>query len=312
MFQRALVLFLFNFTLCFATSNDLEVIVYSAPVFKLANGSSFVIERLKKGDQLLARDMNKTYSDEKDLFIQIITKKGSVGFIKVRHVKNTTQQISQEKEFDETNYNKRMMNKHAKNIPKFSSKMIFLGGFPKPISSPTDGEISIENQSFSYGLGYSFTKKIESIKKSNLYIGGAFRYFYDKSLFTNSNQNQLSESLAAYTIGPTFSFYTNDFFNFKNEVTVGPTISLINQTTSFGDLNLNYQTITPGLHVSNNLSIKNIIPMIDFIFGLSFDFNALNLQRINNVSIPNLINKSSIENPYQLQASLLFGLQINQ
>ena len=135
--------------------------------------------------------------------------------------------------------------------------------------------------------------------------------YYDLILSDDSN-NRLNESLAAYSFGPTFSFFTGKLFNFQNEVIISPTLSLINLSTSFNDQNFNYQVITPGLHLSNYIGLKNIIPKIDLVLGLSFDINFLKLERKNAVTLPSISTQRSVDNPYALQASVILGIQINQ
>ena len=106
--------------------------------------------------------------------------------------------------------------------------------------------------------------------------------------------------------------FTGKLFNFQNEVIISPTLSLVNLSTSLNDQNFNYQVITPGLHLSNYIGLKNIIPNIDLVLGLSFDFNFLKLERKNAVTLPSISTQRSVDNPYALQASVVLGIQINQ
>jgi hypothetical protein len=312
MYLKALVVFLFSISICYSNTNRFEVVVFSAPVLKEANSKSIVLERLKKGDQVLTRNKNTISSKDGSLLYRIITKSGIDGYINQGHVQPSTLQALNNNFFDETDYRSRMNSLHKEGSLLYNSKIIFLGSFPKPISSSATDKISISDQSFSYGLGYTFSKKIKIATKNKYYVGGAFRYFYDKSSFLNSNSDLFNETLAAYSLGPTFSFFTKNVLNFHNEVMIGPTLSLVNQSTSLGDISSNYQTLTPGLHISNYLGIKNIIPKIDFIFGLSFDLNFLKLKKKNNVNLPSFSNDLSIDNPYFLQASMIIGFQVNQ
>ena len=153
------------------------------PVFKEPDQTSIVLERLKKGDQVLERG-NKLREQGRSLgvlgFFHVVTKAGTVGFIKPAHAAPHNFQAEKESTFDETDYNQRMNLRHQDSSTEYQSKILFLGSFPKPISTPTNGKIYVIEQSLSYGFGYTFSKKMDLPKKNNYYVGTAFRYFYDK------------------------------------------------------------------------------------------------------------------------------------
>ena len=143
MFQKALILFLFNLSICLASPNKLEIVVYSAPVFKSPDENSIVLERLKKGDQVLERG-NKLSKQDSSLgsigFFHVVTKAGTVGFIKPDHAAPHNFQATKENIFDETDYNQRMNLRHQESSTQYHSKILFLGSFPKAISTPTNGK----------------------------------------------------------------------------------------------------------------------------------------------------------------------------
>lgn len=316
MFRRALVLFLFNISISFSNTNILEVTVFSAPIFKAADRQSIVIERIEKGSQVLSESTLRLYTsenrDDGNVYHKIVTKKGSVGFIKQIHVQSVTSVAKKLHLFDETNYSHRMNKLHEEKVNGYNSKVIFLGSFPKSIATPMKQEISILDQSLSYGLGYMFSKKMNLPNEKKYFIGGALRYFYDKSSFLDSNSEKFTESLAAYSIGPTFSFITQDILGFKNEAVIGPTLSIVGLSAAKDGVNFNYNRLTPGLHLSNYTGIENILPNIDFLIGLSFDINFLKLNKTNSSQTPTISNEITIENPYSIQASILLGFQFNQ
>ena len=314
MFQKVLIFSLFSIFCEVALANSNEITVFLAPIFKFPSRNSIVLDRVKKGSTVLLRNQDLIISDDdsEDSFFKVITRKGVIGYILEGHSQDKRLSENTEEKFDETDYSKRMEIKHRPQETLYSSKFLFLGSTPKNPQAKSKEEIQANDQSFSQGFAFTFSKKITSTKRSNLRIGGALRYFYDKGSFLSNTNAKFTESLSSYSIGPTFIYKTKKILGLINEVQLGPTINLSKLTISNNNLNSNYQSLSPGIHLSNYLSIKDIIPYVDFIFGLSFDVNFLKIKRKNNVSFNEIRDVNSMTNPYLIQGSAVFGFQINQ
>lgn len=314
MFQKVLIFSLFNIFFEVALANTNEVVVFLAPIFKHPSKNSIVLERIKKGSEILLRNQKIYISEDniEDSFFKVVTKKGVVGYILEHHSKDIRLAETTNENFDETNYSRRMEILHRPPEILFSSKFLFLGSMQKNTQAKTKEEIKTNDQSFSQGLAFTFSKKITSTKQSNYRVGGAFRYFYDKGSFFSDTNTKFTESMSSYSIGPTFNYKTKKILGLTNEVQIGPTLNLSKLSITNSNLNSNYQAISPGVHLSNYLSLENIIPNLDFIFGLSFDVNFLDLKKTNNVTFNEIRDVNSLTNPYLLQGSVVFGFQINQ
>ena len=223
MFQKVLIFSLFNIFVEVALANKNEVVVFLAPIFKHPSKSSIVLERIKKGSEVLLRNQKIYISEDniEDSFFKVVTKKGVVGYILEHHSKDIRLAETTNENFDETNYSKRMEILHRPPEILFSSKFLFLGSMQKNTQAKTKEEIKTNDQSFSQGLAFTFSKKITSTKQSNYRVGGAFRYFYDKGSFFSETNTKFTESMSSYSISPTFSYKTKKILGLTNEVQLG-------------------------------------------------------------------------------------------
>ena len=134
-----------------------------------------------------------------------------MGFIKPAHAAPHNFQATKENIFDETDYNQRMNLQHQESSTQYHSKILFLGSFPKGNFNANKWKISVIEQSFSYGFGYTFSKKMDLPKKIITTLVVLFATFMTKAAFSDDSNNRLNESLAAYSFGQHSHFHWQAF-----------------------------------------------------------------------------------------------------
>ncbi len=310
MFQKALTFLIINLYMGTSFSGSAETCVFRAPVFISPSDSSKALVSLPRGSKVTLRKGFEILEGD-FIFKKVTTNDGVIGYIKSDHiheVKNSEGRCDKIAP-DETNYLKRMSSEFLLKEKRFSLDMYAMGWYPNSIVSPTTNQISLRDQSYFKGFGFSFFRNIKGLKKNIYSVGFEVNFLNQKNIFFDQNNIQTKEENLTMRVSPSFNINTGHLFGFKSELSFGLVLAYDDLRIEQNNLDTGYAAVSPGVHIKNSFFLPSFIPNVECMFGLIIGSSILKLQRKNNQNLIGISNQNSLTNPYQFYTSLLVGLR---